>query len=147
MTGKLFYLVIAGIAGAAMAVQGTLNAALGKIIGLWESTFLVHLIGMIVVIIILFGFKQGHGDWGLLGQAPWYTYLGGLLNVLIIFGVVSSIPKVGVGDATTMIIVLQILTAVAIDHFGLFGMTKVPCKWWDLLGIVFLGVGAKLLLR
>jgi transporter family-2 protein len=130
-----------------MAVQGTLNAALGKVIGIWESTFIVHAVGTAVVILLLFVFKLGNGNFGLMNQAPWYTYLGGLLNVLIIFGVVFSIPKVGVGNATTMIVVLQILTAVAIDHFGVFGMEKIPCKWWDVIGIIMLGAGAKLLLR
>ena len=130
-----------------MALQGTLNAALGKVIGVWESTFIVHAVGTVVVALLLFGFKLGHGNWGMVNQAPWYNYLGGILNVLIIFGVVFCIPKVGVGNATAVIVMLQILTAVVIDHFGFFGMEKIACKWWDLVGVVLLGIGAKLLLR
>ena len=147
MGGKLLFLLTAGIAGTTMALQGTLNAALGKVIGQWESTFVVHLVGTIVVTLLLFGLGLGSGNWNLIGQAPWYSYLGGLLNVLIIFGVIFSIPRVGVGNATTMIVVFQTLTAVIIDNFGVFGMEKIPCRWWDLLGIAFLGIGAKLLLR
>ena len=37
---NLFYLLLAGISGAAMALQGTLNGALGKALGVWESTLL-----------------------------------------------------------------------------------------------------------
>ena len=141
------YLAIAGAAGAAMAVQGTINAALGKVIGVWESTFVVHVVGTLIVAVLLFGFRIGQGNWGLLHEAPWYNYLGGVLNVLIIIGVVFCIPKVGVGNATAAIVTLQILTAVAIDHFGVFGMEKIPCHWSDLLGVVLLGAGAKILLR
>ncbi len=145
--GKLMYLAIAGAAGAAMAIQGTLNAALGKVIGVWESTFVVHVVGAVIVAVLLFVFRIGQGNWQLLHEAPWYNYLGGVLNVLIIFGVVFCIPKIGVGNATAAIVTLQILTAVIIDHFGIFDMEKITCRWSDLLGVLLLGVGAKLLLR
>jgi transporter family-2 protein len=141
------YLAIAGAAGAAMAIQGTINAALGKVIGVWESTFVVHVVGAVIIAVLLFGFRIGQGNWQLLPEAPWYNYVGGALNVLIIFGVVYCIPKVGVGNATAAIVTLQILTAVAIDHFGVFGMEKITCHWSDLVGVVLLGVGAKILLR
>lgn len=130
-----------------MAIQGTLNAALGKVIGVWESTFVVHIVGTIIIAMLLFGFRIGQGNWGMLPEAPWYNYLGGLLNVLIIFGVVFCIPKVGVGNATAAIVTLQILTAVIIDHFGIFGMDRIAIRWSELLGVLFLGVAAKLLLR
>ena len=42
----LVALLLAFIAGVAMAVQGALNTGLGKIIGLLESTFVVHVIGL-----------------------------------------------------------------------------------------------------
>ncbi len=108
---------------------------------------MVHVVGTVIVAVLLFGFRIGQGNWQLLPEAPWYNYVGGVLNVLIIFGVVFCIPKVGVGNATAAIVTLQILTAVAIDHFGVFGMEKITCRWSDLLGVVLLGLGAKILLR
>ncbi|NPV26460.1 MAG: DMT family transporter [Firmicutes bacterium] len=140
------YLLVAGVAGMTMAVQGTLNSILGKVIGLFESTFVVHLLGTLTVAVLLL-LRLGQGGLVRWSQAPWYVYFGGLLSVLIIYGVSVSIPKVGVGNATTMIVICQILTAVAIDHFGLFGVERLPCRWWDLVGIALLGVGAKILLR
>lgn len=146
MPKNWLFLLVAGVAGMTMAVQGTLNSVLGRVIGLFESTFVVHLIGTVLVAVLLL-FQLGQGGLAKLSQAPWYVYLGGVLSVLIIYGVSVSIPKVGVGNATTMIVVCQIFTAVAIDHFGLFGVERAPCRWWDLVGIALLGVGAKVLLR
>ena len=37
-----WYIIAGSRVRFAMALQGTFNAALGKIIGLWESTLLVH---------------------------------------------------------------------------------------------------------
>ncbi|MDI3534380.1 MAG: bacterial/archaeal transporter family-2 protein [Thermosediminibacterales bacterium] len=146
-SGGLFFLFMALVAGIAMALQGAINSALGKIIGLWETTFLVHLSASIVLVIMLFLLHTGKGDFNNFSKAPWYLYMGGLIGVLITYGVVISIPKLGAAVATTAIIVGQVLTAMAVDHFGLFGLKQVPFSWIKLAGLVLLATGAKLLLN
>ncbi len=130
-----------------MAIQGSLNAALSKIVGLLETTFIVHIIGTVVLAILLFGFRLGKGNLAALSQAPWYTYLGGVISVFIIYLVAASIPKVGVANATTAIIIGQVLTALIIDSSGAFGLTSFSWGWAQVAGVVFLAIGAKLLLR
>lgn len=147
MTLKVLPLVIAALSGVAMAIQGSLNSALGKVVGLWETTFVVHLTGLLLVAALLFVCRIGDGCLGNFLQAPWYTYLGGVLGVLIIYGVVRSIPKIGVAPATTAIIMGQVLTAGLVDHFGLFGMNKIPFSIYNLLGTVMMAGGAWLILR
>lgn len=141
-----FYLGLAALAGATMALQGTFNAALGKGIGIWPSTVLVHVIGTITAIVIMLVFRIGWTGVEQLAQAPWYAFLGGALNVLIIYAVVRTIPQVGVGNATTAIVVAQILTAVLVDALGLFGMKKYEFQYLDLLGIALLAIGSRILL-
>lgn len=140
------YLGIAALAGAAMALQGTFNAALGKSIGVWSSTLMVHIIGTATAFLIMLFCRSGWFNLEQLSQVPLYAFLGGLLNVLIIYGVVRTIPQVGVGNATTAIIVAQILTAVLIDSLGAFGMKKYEFQYLDLLGIALLAIGSKILL-
>lgn len=147
MSPVLISLLIALIAGVSMALQGSLNTALGKIIGLLEATFVVHLIGIAALVALLFVFRLGHGNLGRFGAAPWYTYLGGILGVVIIYAVVASISKLGVAVTTTAIIVGQVSTALLIDHFGLFGLREIPFTWWKLLGVLFMATGAKLMLN
>lgn len=144
---KVLPLVIAALSGIAMALQGSLNSALGKVIGLWETTFVVHLTGLLLVMVLLFACRLGDGCLADIMQAPWYTYLGGVLGVLIIYGVVRSIPKVGVAPATTAIILGQVFTAGLVDHFGLFGMSKIPFNLFKVIGTVMMAGGAWLLLR
>lgn len=142
----LISLFTAFVAGISMAVQGSLNAALGKIIGLLEATFIVHAIGTTTIILALYVFQLGRGNLGNIPQAPWYLYLGGLISVIIIYGVVASIANVGVAVATTGIIVGQVGTALVIDHFGFFGLERIPFTWLKAAGIVLLSLGAKLML-
>lgn len=138
---------VALLAGAAMALQGTMNAALGKVVGLWESTLVVHVIGTVTVLAVIVVGGIGFGGLVKAGQAPWYVYVGGILNVVIIYAVARSIPQVGVGNATTAIVFAQILTAVLIDHFGLMGVKKSPFAYTDVLGIVLMAVAARILIN
>lgn len=128
-----------------MAIQGTFNSILGKTIGLLEGTFSVHFIGTVTAGILLLVWGNGH--WEKAGEVPWFAWLGGLIGVGIIVGVTVSIPRLGVGMATTAIVAAQLLTAYSIDHFGLFGMEQIPFNYYKLFGILLLVLGSKLLMN
>ncbi len=137
--------IMAALAGALMAVQGTFNSILSKIIGLLEGTFVVHLIGTVAAGLIML--VMGNGHFNKAAQVPWYSWLGGLIGVMIIVGVAVSIPKLGVGMATTAIIAAQLLTAYLIDHFGWFGTEPIAFNFWKAVGIILIATGAKILLH
>jgi transporter family-2 protein len=139
-------LLLAFVAGVTMAVQGSLNAALGKLVGLLEATFIVHLVGTGALLLALFVFQFGRGDLGNLTKVPFYLYLGGLLSVAIIYAVLASIAGIGVATATTAIIVGQVGTALLIDHLGLFGLERHSFTWLKAAGMALLALGAKLML-
>ena len=140
-------LLIALISGIAMAMQGALNSSLSKKVGLWEATFIVHLIATLILVLIIFIFRQGKGDFGQIGQVPWYIYLGGLLGVVITYTVVISIPRLGAAVATTAIIVGQVSAACLIDHLGLFGLKQIDFVWSKAVGILLLAAGARFMLN
>ncbi len=142
----LLPLLSAAIAGISMALQGSFNTALSKVIGLMEANFVVHVIGTATLFLLLC-FGLGHGDLSRLGDAPWYAYLGGILSIVILYTVMASISKLGVAVATTVIIVGQVSAALIIDHFGLFGLRAIPFTWWKLVGVALLAAGAKLMLN
>ena len=143
---NLLFLALAGLSGAAMALQGTLNTTLGKIVGTWESTLIVHVIGTITTLLIIVILGLGFSGLGKMGEVPWYAYLGGLMNVIIIYAVISSMAQIGVGNATTAIITIQLITALIVDHTGLFGMKTMQFRYLDILGILLLVGGARILL-
>ncbi|MDO9536620.1 MAG: DMT family transporter [Bacillota bacterium] len=143
---NLFAILMAALAGSVMAIQGTINAALGKIVGLLEATLIVMVIGVITALVVLYPLGLGKGSMGKISEAPWFTFLGGLLIVIITYAVAASIPRVGVATATTAIVAAQVSTAVIIDHFGLFGMEAIPFSWWKILGLVLLAAGTRIML-
>jgi transporter family-2 protein len=134
------------LAGMLMAVQGSINGLVGKYIGTLEGNFLMHCVGLGIIFVLLFVIRVGDGDWSRLGEVPWYGYLSGLINVIIIYGVMVLIPRLGAASATTAIIAGQVATATLIDWLGLFGLEKTPFSYWQVVGIVLLAVGARLML-
>jgi len=146
MSETLLALLFACVSGSAMAVQGTLNSALGKVLGLLQASWVVHLTGLLVLTILIIGARSSWPAIPALKTARWYTLLGGPLNVVIVYLVIISIPRAGVARATTAIIVGQVATAGIIDHFGLFGVKPVAFTLIKGLGLGLLAVGARLLL-
>lgn len=138
--------LIAAISGIAMAIQGTINSALSQKTSLLSATLVVHVIGTIVAFIVVLAWRIPllKHNWS---GVPWYLYLGGVLSVIIVGLVALSIPKIGVCNATTAIIIGQVSMAVLIDHFGWFGVTRLSWNMWQLLGIALFAAGAKLLFR
>ncbi|MFZ3101039.1 MAG: DMT family transporter [Desulfitobacteriaceae bacterium] len=138
--------IIAAISGICMAVQGSLNSVLAQKTALLAATLIVHLIGSLFACILILIKQVPLLTYNWL-SIPWYLYLGGVLSVIIIGLVALSIPKIGVCNATTAIIIGQVGAAVLIDHFGWFGIERLPWSYWQFLGIGFFAVGAKLLFR
>lgn len=55
---KIWPLLFAALAGAAMALQGTMNSALSKTVGLLQATFFVHVLGALVALAAMLTFGK-----------------------------------------------------------------------------------------
>lgn len=51
-------------------------------------------------------------------------WIGGLFGALFVFSMIKLIPKIGVSSTMAGVIAGQLLLAMAIDHFGWFGLAK-----------------------
>lgn len=147
MPGRLLALGFGALAGLLMAVQGALNTQLSRTVGRVEATLVVQAVGLVIAGLLLFPLQLGTGNLGRLLQAPWYTWLGGVLGVAIVFSVVVAMSRLSIATATTGILVAQILVAGVIDHFGLFGVERLPFRPVHLLGVALLAAGAYILLN
>ena len=151
MEYPIIYLGLATLAGIMMAVQGVINSALGDKLGPGETNFIVHTTAAIILLIFLLAlqFIFGHNKLALdrIREVPWYLYLGGFIGVIITYGVIVSISRVGAAAATTAIVTGQVLTAAMADHLGILGLDEIPFSWSKLAGIILLGIAARLILK
>ena len=139
MLGFLYAL----IAGAAMSFQGVMNTRLGDKVGVMETNAFVQFVGFVLALAVALFF--GKGDIRQLGQAPWYSWLGGVLAPVITITVMLAIAGLSPTVAISTILLSQLAVAALIDAFGLLGAERVPFTWQKLLGVGLMAGGVLLM--
>ena len=76
--------------------------------------------------------------------APWWVYLSGFIFTFYLFTITFVAPRLGVGTAIALIVTGQIIAALAIDHFGLFGAAKTTITVQRAIGLLVMAVGVYL---
>lgn len=136
--------VYALIAGAAMSFQGVMNTRLGDKVGVLETNAFVQLVGFALAFAIAIIF--GKGDIRQLGQAPWYSLLGGVLAPVITVTVMLAIAGLSPTVAISTILLSQLTVAALIDAVGLLGSEQMPFTWQKCLGVALM-IGGVLLMK
>ncbi|MDG4647594.1 DMT family transporter [Roseibacterium sp. SDUM158017] len=80
---------------------------------------------------------------GLAGQ-PAHLFLAGLLVAFYVLSITWIAPTFGVGNAVFLVLLGQLVSAAAIDHFGLFGAQVAQVSALRLAGIGLMGLGVAL---
>lgn len=133
--------------GALVPVQIALNAALGRSIGSpLATTTLVFLLGVAISAGGLLVTRTGMPSLATIAAAPPWTYLGSLLAVIYLLAVVYLAPRLGVGLTTMLILVGQLVAAMLIDHFALFGALQHAFNGARALGLALM-IGGVLLIK
>jgi transporter family-2 protein len=138
--------ILGSLAGIGIAVQVTVNSVLLRGIGILPSTFIVHLVGMIVLLLPLLLFHQ-FSTWHKWNTIPWYAYMGGVLGVFIVPGISYLVGAIGVTSALSIVLAAQLIAALVIDYFGWFGAAQQSIDLVKILGVVLLLVGVRLVLK
>ena len=131
------------IAGAAMSIQGVMNTRLGDKVGVLETNALVQGVGFLLALVIVFFF--GKGNIRLVSQAPWYSWLGGVIAPIITVTVMLSIKGLSPTVAISAILLAQLTVAALIDAFGWLGAERTPFTWQKYVGIGLMTSGVLLL--
>jgi len=119
------YLVALGltaIAGVAISLQNPINAGLarhmGSSLGATTICFAVGLAALVIATVLF-------GHWPAMiqsAQAPMILLSGGLLGAFLVWAALYSVPILGVLTLAAVLIFGQLVAALIIDHFGLFGL-------------------------
>lgn len=134
--------------GALMPVQAGLNAELGRIVeNRYFGAFISFFTGTIgLTFVLLFQPNLSEG----LKKIPFHNPLllsGGILGALFVVSSILLIPRLGATTMMSAFITGQLIMAVAMDHYGLLGLTVSPLNWQRGMGVVLLFVGLALVLK
>jgi transporter family-2 protein len=76
-----------------------------------------------------------------------WAWTGGVFGALFIIGGIVLIPHLGAATFIALLVTGQMITAMAFDHFGLFGLVQRSADLARVLGAALLVAGVILVRR
>lgn len=142
---QLFPVLIMITAGAAVALQPSINARLAEKTGLLESACISFMVGAAALLIAVLA----AGKWTVKGLSGthWWEWTGGILGAVFVSATILAVPRIGTAAAMAASITAQLLTALLLDHFGLFGFGGTQIDLKRSVGASLLILGAWLIIR
>ncbi|MDJ1475400.1 DMT family transporter [Bacillus sp. LS15-K4] len=131
--------VFAILAGVFITLQGTFNAKLSSHIGIWSTSIITHLIGVLIATtVFLLKKKEKVAD---LKDVKKIYLVAGALGGLIICAETIAIHSMGVTLTAGTLMVAQLLTATFIEMKGLFQIKKIQMERYHIMGTIVMIIG------
>lgn len=128
-------------AGIAVPVLAALNAALGRHISAPAAAsvalFTIALFTTVIAILV----TRQTGALTQLATAPKGLLFAGVLIAFYVLSITYIAPTFGVGNAVFFVLLGQLISAAAIDHFALFGAQHTPLTLTRAAGIACMALG------
>lgn len=135
-------------AGIGIPVLAALNAQLGSRLGspalAAAILFVVAFLAAAAVALVVTTVATGTEPLSRALSQPRYLYLGGTFVAFYVLSVTWIAPSFGVGNAIFFVLLGQLISAAAIDHFGLLGARPAPISLTRGAGIVLMAAGVLL---
>jgi bacterial/archaeal transporter family-2 protein len=141
------WLALALTAGAALPVQGAINAQLrtdlDAPIAAASVSFVVATTGMAVLLAASLTLAEAPPPrLGPLRELPWWGWLGGLCGAVYVTSVFLLIPKIGAASTIALTVAGQQAASVFVDGFGLLRLPRraVSALRLGAVGLLLIGV-------
>ena len=142
---KLGLIFLAIFAGFSNAFQAPVNAALGRFVGVVESSFISFTVGTLSLLLV--SLFIGKGSILKVVDAPPNLWIGGFLGAFFVTVALFVVPKIGAAVMIASVITGQMTAALIIDQIGLLGIPKNPIDLYRIGGLACLAVGIRLLAK
>jgi bacterial/archaeal transporter family-2 protein len=152
LTQPYGYALLALLAGLGIPVMAAMNAHLGlQLQSTALSTVVLFAVGLGVssLYLLLIAAPAVIPPTQLFAtpQPPLYLFSGGIFVAFYIFTITWISPRFGVANAIVFVLLGQMVSAVIIDHFGLFNAIQVDINLKKILGILLMIAGIFLVKR
>jgi transporter family-2 protein len=140
-------LVLAFLAGISVVIQQVLNANLRTGLGsaAW-SGFISYFVGVVCMALLALALHDPVPSAAVAARIPWWAWSGGVFGAIFIGLSIYLLPQIGAATFLALLIAGQMLSSVAFDHFGLFGLAQRSIDLPRAVGVVLL-IGGVLLIR
>jgi transporter family-2 protein len=145
-TSLLLPALLVLFAGAMTAAQPPTNAVLARSSGsVIFAALLSFAVGTLVLIAVTLA-TQPRLSLAPLRDVPWWAWAGGFYGAFFVAVGAYAAPRLGIASLITIAVAGQMIAALAIDHYGGFGLERTPISAGRLLGVLLV-VGGVILVR
>lgn len=140
-------MALAVLAGMSVVMQQVLNSNLKIALGsaAWAG-FASYVVGTLCMFFVALAMAEPFQLPQALRTSPWWLWLGGAFGAVFIGLAIILIPQLGAATFFALLLTGQVLTSLALDHSGAFGLDRRPIDAYRLLGAAML-IGGVLLIR
>ncbi|KAA8746795.1 DMT family transporter [Corynebacterium tuscaniense] len=136
-------LILAAMAvGAVIPAQTAVNSRLRTSVGAPLPTsfysFTVAFLCAVTLAVAISGFRW---DFAAAAAEPWWVWIGGVMGTVFLTGNVLLFPRLGSVETVVIPILGQVIMALVIDQFGIFGAPQTEASALRLLGAVVVLAG------
>ena len=134
------HILIMLAAGIGVPVLAALNVSLGRFVGspAVAATVLFVVALSVSAVVALMTNPQAVTK---LATAPKHLFFAGALVAFYVLSITWIAPTMGVGNAVFFVLLGQLISAAAIDHFGLFNAQVAPLTLTRTAGIALMAMG------
>jgi len=147
---KAMVAVLIGVAllmGLFMAIQPAVNLELRRFVGSPAQAAMVStFVSSIFLAVVVFGFQRK--PWPSFDAAlttPWWIWLGGVLGAIYVAVSVVLVSRLGTAFAYSLVVLGQMVTALAVDRYGWFGVTSHDLSPGRVLGVALVISGVAMI--
>jgi bacterial/archaeal transporter family-2 protein len=141
----VFYLVATG-AGVSFVFQQAVNSNLRSEIGSpWWAGFISYLGGTVVMLAMIVALREPWLTGAAMSRTSWMSWTGGIFGAIYIVISILLLPRLGAALVVALIVLGQMLGALAFDHFAVLGVPENPISLPRLAGAALLVAGVILI--
>ena len=139
---KVQFIALTLFLGIILAVHLAMNGKVGEAIGNPRvANALFWCIGAVTAVIIgLTGWQEG--ALAALKDINVWLLTAGAMGAALVFAIAFLIPKMGAGPLFISLLASQVITAMALSHFGWLGSPEVPISLIKVVGVIVMIGGA-----
>src|ERR1700685_1792149 len=139
------YLLAAG-AGVSFVFQQAVNANLRAELGsLWWAGFISYAGGTLAMFAAIVVMREPWLNLPALSRTSYLSWTGGIFGAIYIAISILLLPRLGAAVVVALIVLGQMLGALAFDHFALLGVPENPVSPMRLAGAALLVAGVVLI--
>lgn len=132
------YKLYAVLVGIMITIMITFNGILEGYAGSYLSVFIIHIVGLISILIVLFIRKE---RFKITKGVPLYLYSGGAIGIGLVMANNTCFVNLGASLTLSLGIFGQIVLSSVIDHFALLDMEMHKFKPKKIIGLGIIVIG------